>query len=177
MVWQSFILVPNSSQGTVGYEIEVCATLQGYASRDHHWPTTKLVMLDDVTGSITFTTVSPDSFTPVTYAQCEPALICEENGVDQPILVFSGECQSSCRVQVWAQVPLEDVGLEMLSVYPDSLPVEQDNFLLYSHMRSFRHYPEFVIGAVMGIFISMYNDKRTQTCILVEQMKQMFKCE
>ncbi|KAJ8352103.1 hypothetical protein SKAU_G00235790 [Synaphobranchus kaupii] len=51
---EDFIPVPNSSQGTVGYDME-----------------------------------------------CEPALICEENGapmVDLPILVFSRECQSSCTV-------------------------------------------------------------------------------
>ncbi|CAB1460430.1 unnamed protein product [Pleuronectes platessa] len=56
-------------------------------------------MLDDVTGSITFTTVFPDSFTTVTCAQREPALICEENAVlvvEQAILEFSHECQSSC---------------------------------------------------------------------------------
>lgn len=36
---------------TVGYDVEVCVT-QGYASPDHHWPTTKPVMLDDDTGNI-----------------------------------------------------------------------------------------------------------------------------
>ena len=60
---EGFIPVPNRSQGTVGCDMEVCETLQGYASPDHHWPTTKLVKLDDVTGSITFPRVSPDSFT------------------------------------------------------------------------------------------------------------------
>ena len=60
--------------------MEVYATLQGYATPDHHWPTAKLVMLGDVTGSITFTTVSPGSFMPVTCAQCEPSLIGQENG-------------------------------------------------------------------------------------------------
>lgn len=57
-------------------------------------------MLDDVTGSITFSTASPDSLVPVTCAQCEPAVICEENRApmaDLPILVFSRECQSRCR--------------------------------------------------------------------------------
>lgn len=34
---------------------QICATLKGYASPDHHRPTTKLVMLYDVTGSNTFT--------------------------------------------------------------------------------------------------------------------------
>ncbi|KAJ8356578.1 hypothetical protein SKAU_G00193720 [Synaphobranchus kaupii] len=45
--------------------------------------------------------ISQDSFTSVTCAQCEPALICEENGAPManlPILVFSGKCQSSCTV-------------------------------------------------------------------------------
>lgn len=47
-------------------------------------------MLDCVTFSIMFTTVSPDPFTPVTRAQCESALICEKNGepmTDLPISV------------------------------------------------------------------------------------------
>ena len=90
---KDFIPVPNNGQSTVGYDMEVCATRQGYSPPDHHWPTAKPVMLNDVTGSITFTTASPDSFTPVTCAQCEPALICEENGApmaDLPVLLFSG---------------------------------------------------------------------------------------
>lgn len=63
----------------------------GFISPEHHWPTTKLVMLDDITGSITFTMASPDSFTPVACAQCVSALICEENRrpvADLAILVF-----------------------------------------------------------------------------------------
>ena len=36
-IWAwALILVPNSSQGTVGYDMEVCVTFQGYASSDHH---------------------------------------------------------------------------------------------------------------------------------------------
>ena len=100
-VWQSLTPVPNSSQGSVGYDMEVFATLQGYASCDFHWPTTKLVMLDNVTGSIMITMASPNSFKSVKCAQCEPAIICEANGepvVDLPILVISSECQSSCTV-------------------------------------------------------------------------------
>ena len=42
---EDFILVPNSSQGTVGYDLVVCTALQGYASSDHHQPTTKLAMM------------------------------------------------------------------------------------------------------------------------------------
>ncbi len=37
-------------------------------------------MLEDVADSITLSTASPDSFTSVTCAQCEPALFHEENG-------------------------------------------------------------------------------------------------
>ncbi|CAB1457778.1 unnamed protein product [Pleuronectes platessa] len=51
--------------------------------------------------SLMFTTASPDSFTLVTCAHCEPALICEDNRAPVavlPILVFSGKCQSSCAV-------------------------------------------------------------------------------
>ncbi|XP_073327814.1 prostaglandin D2 receptor 2-like [Pagrus major] len=56
---------------------------------------------DDVTGSKMSTMASPDSFMPVTCAQCEPALIWEENRVpmaEMPVLVFSLECQLSCMV-------------------------------------------------------------------------------
>ena len=52
---EDFILEPNSSQGTAGHDSDVCVTLHEYVSPHHHWPITKLVMLDDVTGSITFT--------------------------------------------------------------------------------------------------------------------------
>ena len=52
-------------------------------------------MLENVAGSRTFSTASPDS---VTCAQCEPAFICEEHRANLPILVFSGKCQTSCTV-------------------------------------------------------------------------------
>lgn len=58
-------------------------------------------MLEDVAGSRTFSTASPDSVTSVTCAQCEPAFICEEHRApvaNLPILVFSGKCQTSCTV-------------------------------------------------------------------------------
>lgn len=61
-------------------------------SLTHH----QTIMLDDVTGSRTFTTESPDFFTPVTCVQCEPDLICEDNKAQMEDLVFSGECQRSC---------------------------------------------------------------------------------
>ncbi|CAB1445277.1 unnamed protein product [Pleuronectes platessa] len=32
---EDFLPVPNSNQGAVGYDMEVCATLQGYDSQDH----------------------------------------------------------------------------------------------------------------------------------------------
>ena len=48
----------ESSQCTVGYDKENCATHQEHDSPNHHWPTTKPVMLDDVVGSITFNTAS-----------------------------------------------------------------------------------------------------------------------
>ncbi|KAL0183818.1 hypothetical protein M9458_019514 [Cirrhinus mrigala] len=51
-------------------------------------------MLEDVAGSRTFSTASPDSVTSVTCAQCEPAFIL----ANLPILVFSGKCQTSCTV-------------------------------------------------------------------------------
>ncbi|MEQ2178661.1 hypothetical protein GOODEAATRI_016438 [Goodea atripinnis] len=58
-------------------------------------------MLKDVAGSRSLSTVSPDSVTSVTCAQCEPAFICEEHRapvVNLPILGFSGKCQTSCTV-------------------------------------------------------------------------------
>ncbi|XP_073701973.1 uncharacterized protein [Garra rufa] len=58
-------------------------------------------MLEDVAGSRTFSTASPDSATSVTCAQCEPAFIFEEHRppvANLPILVFSGKCQMSCTV-------------------------------------------------------------------------------
>ena len=101
---EDFIQVSHSSQGTIGYDIEVCATHQEYAARDHHWPTTKPVLLYDATNNITFTMASPDSFKPVTRAQCEPALICCAI-VGLPILVFSHESRSSCilPLTVWLE--------------------------------------------------------------------------
>ena len=58
-------------------------------------------MLEDVAGSRTFSTASPDSVMSVTCAQCEPALIREEHRAPManlPILVFSGKCQLPCTV-------------------------------------------------------------------------------
>ncbi|MEQ2170324.1 hypothetical protein GOODEAATRI_034353 [Goodea atripinnis] len=58
-------------------------------------------MLKDVAGSRSLSTVSPDSVTSVTCAQCEPAFICEDHRApvaNLPILVFSGKCQASCTV-------------------------------------------------------------------------------
>lgn len=49
---------------------------------EYHWPTSKSVMLDDAAGSIMSTTLSADTFTPVTSAQCDPALIYEGKGAN-----------------------------------------------------------------------------------------------
>ena len=54
-------------------------------------------MLNDVAGSIAFSLSSPDSFTSITGAQGEPALICEKYRApvaDLPILVFSSKSSS-----------------------------------------------------------------------------------
>ena len=88
----------NNSQVTVGYDMEVSATLQGYASPDHHWPTDKPFMQAD----IMFTMVPPDSFMPVRHA-----LICEENRVpvaEQPILFSSHYRTSGPNVNFMASV-------------------------------------------------------------------------
>ncbi|MED6266206.1 hypothetical protein CHARACLAT_033397 [Characodon lateralis] len=58
-------------------------------------------MLKDVAGSRSLSTVSPDSVTSVTCAQCEPAFFCKEHRApvaNSPSLVFSGKCQASCMV-------------------------------------------------------------------------------
>lgn len=101
---EDFISVPNSIQRTAGYNMEVCVTFQGYATPDHHCPTPKPVMLDDVPGSLMFTTASADSFMPITCNQCEPALTCVENELtvaDLMILVFPRDCQATCTVLGW----------------------------------------------------------------------------
>ncbi len=98
---EDLISVSNSSKGTVDQHMEICVTLQRYSSTDHHWPTAKPLMLEDDADTITFSTASPDTFTSVTCAQCEPALIHKENKVpmlELLILVFSGKCRSSCTV-------------------------------------------------------------------------------
>lgn len=53
--------------------------LHGYATLGSHWPTTKQVRLNNVTGSIAFSAASPDPFTSVACAQAELALICEKH--------------------------------------------------------------------------------------------------
>ena len=88
---------------------EVCVTLQGHASRDHHWSNAKPVMLNDVTGSITFTMACPGSFMPVTCAQCGPVLVCGEKGLPMVELANSGVL-SEHGAELWAQNPLEDIG-------------------------------------------------------------------
>lgn len=59
--------------------VEVCASLRGFA--------TKAVLLNDFTGSVTFSAGSPDPFMSVTGYQDEHALICEQHAalvVDLP---------------------------------------------------------------------------------------------
>lgn len=78
--------------------MEVDATLQGYASPDHHRPITEQFLLDDVIGIMTFTKASPDPFTPVTCVLCKPALICEQNAApiaDMPILLLANANQAA----------------------------------------------------------------------------------
>lgn len=65
-------------------------------------------MLEDVAGSITFSTASPASVTSVSCAQCDTALICKEHRAplaNLPILVFSGKCQSACTVSCCTNRP------------------------------------------------------------------------
>lgn len=88
---EDFMLLLNSSRFSLA---STWATLQGYYFPDHHLPTDKLVMLNDVEGSISFNYR-------ITRHICEPALVREENRVplsDLSILGFSGKCQWSCMV-------------------------------------------------------------------------------
>lgn len=71
---KNFILIPNGSQGAIS------CSLYGYTSPDHPWRTTKSIMLNNLTGSITFFTSSLDRFTSVTCAQDGFAPICEVQG-------------------------------------------------------------------------------------------------
>ncbi len=70
-------------------------------------------MLNDVTGSITFSTASPDPFTSVTCAQGEPVCICEKHRAASGRPANSG-VQWQMPIELhdagqWAQGPLEDI--------------------------------------------------------------------
>ena len=106
-----FILVPYSSEGAADYDMEVCVTLQRYASPDHRWPTDNLVMLDDVTGNMVTIILPGSSLSHVlsvnllssvkrTGAGGRPA----DSGDLWPMPV------KLLGAGLWAQVPLEDVG-------------------------------------------------------------------
>lgn len=100
----------NHSEEIIPVSHRVHAGLQGHASPDHYWPTTKLVILD-VTGSLTFTMVSPDSFT---CAQCEPFTSVKRIGIhSRPANsgVVWEMLTKLCSAGLWAQVILKDVGL------------------------------------------------------------------
>lgn len=74
----------------------VCLSMW-YTSHACHWPTTKVVMLKTVTGSVTFT-ASPDLFISIMCSQDEPAFTCENYRapvLDLPILVYSSLLGSS----------------------------------------------------------------------------------
>lgn len=62
---EDFIMVPTSSQGTFGYDMEVCTTLQGYAPPDPPLNRSCGMKTPDVSRLCT----------PVTCAQHEPALV------------------------------------------------------------------------------------------------------
>ena len=65
------------------------------------------LLLDDVTGSITFTTMSPDSLTSITCAQCEPAHLWRELGTSLGP-ANSGvlwRLQTFLRLHVWMSQP------------------------------------------------------------------------
>ena len=88
---EDFMPVPNSSQGTVGWHGGLCDPPRICLLRPSltHHQTGPAGLCYRI---IMFTTASPDSFTPVTWAQCEPALICEQQVapmVDLPIRLLS----------------------------------------------------------------------------------------
>lgn len=80
--WDTFPSDTHRSQGTTGYD--VCTCLQSYAFPDHHWLTTKPVMLD-LTDSKTFTTLSPDSFSRLSHVISVNLLIYGQCPVTWPV--------------------------------------------------------------------------------------------
>lgn len=45
------IPIPDSSPGAVIWPVEVCASFHGFSSSDHHWPTTKPLIMFSTTSS------------------------------------------------------------------------------------------------------------------------------
>lgn len=92
------------SHGGRGHLLRAHGGLCG-ASPAHHCPTTKLVILEDVSGSGTLPAVSPHSNTSVRCAQHQPALICEENKETAPALHRHTFCSCTCtKVQIVLQL-------------------------------------------------------------------------
>lgn len=67
--FEDLVLVPNSSQGTAGYDKGLCP--QWHASPDRYWSTTKHSCWLMSQATLMFILVSPDFFKSVTYAQCK----------------------------------------------------------------------------------------------------------
>lgn len=103
IISKDFIPIPTISQGTLDYDMELCANLQQFASPAHQLNHCQTSHARWCSSSITFTMVSPDSLTPVTCAQYEPAVICEENGGAN-----SGPANSGV---LWMSVKLQGAGL------------------------------------------------------------------
>lgn len=114
------------------------------------------LMLKDVAGSRTISTLSPDPFTSVECASCGHALICEEKRMpmtQQPILVFPGK-------RKWAQAPLVDAG-------PSCDPHESAR---NSHVRSFCGAPAvpplwvcFYLSLCLFVFCVSFSPHLTKT--------------
>lgn len=97
---EDLIAVPHCSEGNAGWDMEVCATLQGYASSNK--PTNKTMMLIMLQATLMFTT----NFSRYSCHMCS-ALICEGKWCANGRLVksdVSWQCHSSCI----AQFVLED---------------------------------------------------------------------
>lgn len=94
-------------------------------------------MLDGTAGSISVTMMSPDSFTSVTCARNEPALICEDNRMPMVgllALMLSGKWQSRCMMLVCEH-----------RYHPHATPIEPDYDSLIRNIHEYPSGGHFVV--------------------------------
>lgn len=110
-------------------------------------------MLDGTAGSISVTMMSPDSFTSVTCARNEPALICEDNRMPMVgllALMLSGKWQSRCMMLVCEH-----------RYHPHATPIEPDYDSL---IRNIHEYPSGGHFVVLLLFLHTHRAKCHSHC-------------